>query len=134
MLLQRPIVRIEDEAVRAFCACIAQRKKLYGDGSTSAAGTLLEMVGILHRQRRLDEAEVAAREVLALGRKETRSNSDTLQRSLYLLSGILADRGEFAEAKSLASENLSLRTVNGSSDLGAWRARRHLGGVLVSAK
>ena len=125
-----------DAATLMFRRALAIRQKLFGDGSPEAADALLKLAHTLRRRSiwesdSLAEAEVLARQVLALRRKLYSNDDLKIAQAMDELVNILWREHKLLEAEPLARQVLANKQkISPDNDLELAISTENLAGIL----
>jgi serine/threonine protein kinase len=134
-------VRKLDEGEAVALKAIVMQRRLRGPGSAQEAIALTSLADCLRNQSnrldlgsrspRLDRAEAAYREALAIKTKQFGRNSDQVALGLSSLSIVLQTKGMLLEAEQAIRESLTIqKTLHGENHILSYGPLAQLGSVL----
>ena len=106
------------EAAELLQRALQLSRQLNGPGSPTTLRMMGQQVNILLRQEKYEQAEVLAREVLALRRDVLRAQHPEIATAMHSLGVVLGKLGKVDEAEALRREELALREIDGEEMAG----------------
>ncbi len=121
------------EADSLLARVVAIQRETDGGGG-ELAGSLTDRARLLQELGRLDEAEAAAREAVAIRRHLHKGDHADVALALGVLASVVVDKGNLAEAERLRREELEItRRVLGPSHVSTAMALGNLGNTIQKA-